>query len=87
MKPVSPIIPGVSLKETVYAANQPEYNPLPVFKDCEGTVLSRWHLSLRERLRVLFKGDVYLWVSTFNQPLQPLLMQVEPPEVGPECPL
>lgn len=84
MKPVSPIISGVELKEIVYAVNQPEYTPLPVFKDNDGTVLSRWHLSFKERLRVLFKGDVYLWVSTFNTPLQPLMMQVEVPKVQAE---
>lgn len=82
MKPVSPIIPGAQLIETVYAANQPEYNPLPVFKDADGTVLSRWHLSFKERIRVLFSGDVYLWMSTFNKPLQPVMMQVEPPQLS-----
>lgn len=84
MKPVSPIIPGAQLKETVYAKDQPQYNPLPVFKDDDGTVLSRWHLSFWERMRVLFKGDVYLWVSTFNHPLQPIMMQVTPPELSEE---
>lgn len=80
MRPVSPIIPGVELTETVYAANQPEYHPLPVFKNDDGTVLSRWHLSFWERVRVLLNGDVYLWVSTFNKPLQPVMMQVNAPK-------
>ena len=80
MKPVSPIIPGVDLPETVYAKDQPEYQPLPVFKNTDGTILTRWKLSFWERLKVLFSGDVYLFVMTFNKPLQPLQMQVEKPQ-------
>lgn len=81
MKPVSPIIPGESLPITVYAQNQPEYKPLPVWKDRDGAVLSRWRLSWRERLRVLFSGNVYLWMLTFNHPLQPIMLQVDKPQV------
>ena len=84
MKPVSPIIPGVKLPETVYAKDQPEYQPLPVFKIDDGTVLSRWKLSWRERLRALFQGDVYLFVCTFNAPLQPVMLQVERPQTAEE---
>lgn len=82
MKPVSPVIPGVELPETVYAKDQPEYQPLPVFREDDGTVLSRWHLTWRERLTVLFRGDIYLWISTFNKPLQPVLMDVERPKLS-----
>lgn len=81
MRPVLPIIPGEDLPTTVYAENQPEYKPLPVWKDSDGTVLSRWKLSWRERLRVLFSGDIYLWVSTFNHPLQPVTLQVDKPQM------
>jgi hypothetical protein len=82
MKPVSPVMPGYDLPETVYAKNQPEYQPLPVFKADDGTVLSRWHLGWGERLRVLLCGDVYLFVSTFNQALQPVMLQVQQPKMG-----
>src|SRR5262245_33924718 len=81
MKPVSPIVPGVDLPETLYAKDQPEYQSLPVFRQEDGTVLSRWHLTWWERMRVLCKGDIYLWVMTVNQPLQPVMLQVERPEV------
>ncbi len=80
MKPISPIIPGIKLPEVVYAKDQPEYQPLPVFKSEDGTVLSRWHLSWKERLVAFLKGDVYLFVSTFNNPLQPVFLQVTKPE-------
>jgi hypothetical protein len=80
-EPQSPIIPGVELPEIVYAKNQPEYRSLPVFRDNDGTVLTRWRLTWRERLLVLWRGDVYLFVSTFNKPLQPLMMEIERPKV------
>lgn len=84
MRPVSPIIPKVELPETVYAKDQPEYQPLPVWKAETGTTLSRWHLTFRERLIALLRGDVYLWIETFNHPLQPVMLQVERPEMESE---
>ena len=84
MKPVSPVIPGIELPETPIAEHQDEYETLPAFRfgDQEGTVLSRWHLSWLERLRVLLTGDVYLFTMTFNRPLQPVLLQVEKPAMS-----
>ena len=82
MRPSSPVLRGHELPETVYAKDQPEYEPLPVFRDDDGTVLSRWRLTWRERLRVLLTGDVYLFQMTFGQPLQPVMLQVEQPEVS-----
>ena len=79
--PVSPIIPGADLPETIYAKDQPQYQQLPVFRDIDGTVLSRWKLSWRERLQVLFYGNVYLWQMTFNQPLQPMSLEVDRPKL------
>lgn len=84
MRPVSPIIPGLELPEVVYAKDQPEYIPLPVYKapDSCGTVTSRWKLTWRERLRVLWYGDLYLQTLTFNGPLAPIRPGVKPPYVG-----
>lgn len=82
MKPVSPIVPGADLPVCTYAKDQKEYTPLPVWKDEDGTVLSRWRCSWRERLRILLTGDVYLWMLTFNQPLQPVTMQTEKPKIA-----
>lgn len=62
-----------------YAENQPEYLPLPVFKATDGTVVSCWKLSWRERIKILFTGKMWSFVLTFNQPLQPQLMQIEKP--------
>ena len=79
MEPARPVVPGVKLPEAVYAEHQPEYKPLPCYRDPTGWILTRWHMSLRERITALFLGDVYLYVHTFNQPLQPLKLQVERP--------
>jgi len=56
-----------------YAENQEEYNPLPVFKNKspQGEVISCWKLSFWERVRVLFKGEIWLMMLTFNKPLTP----------------
>lgn len=87
MKPSSPIIPGQQLPETIYAKDQPQYLPLPVWRDTDGAVLSRWHCTWRERLRILITGDVYLWQLTFNQPLQPVNVEAEAPEMNKRKPL
>lgn len=76
MKPVSPIIKGYEDHEVVYARNQPQYLPLPVLP-IEDSLLSRWKLSWSERIAVLFGRDLYLYVTTFGQPLQPLLPTFE----------
>ena len=81
MKPSSPVVPGSSLPETVFAKDQPEYEPLPVFKFDDGAVLSRWRLTFWERLRVLWFGDVYLWQLTFNRPLQPVMLEAKRPDL------
>lgn len=81
MTPVTPIVPGEDLDVTVYAKNQPQYQPLPVWLDLDGATLSRWRLTWWERLCVLVTGDVYLWVLTFNKPLQPVKLQVFKPKV------
>jgi len=72
---------GIPLVEFVYAKNQPEYIPLPVVKERNGVVTSRWKLTWKEMLSVLFHGSIYLQVMTFNKPLQPMSMSVSPPNI------
>lgn len=79
-KPVSPIVPGLELPETVYAKDQPEYEPLPVFRQDNGIVLSRWKLTWRERWLAFWRGDVYLFCWTLNHPLQPVAIEIERPK-------
>jgi hypothetical protein len=57
----------------VYAEDQPEYLPLPVFKNNspQGECVSCWKLSFRERLRILWTGKLWVSLMTFNKPLTP----------------
>ena len=57
----------------IYAENQPEYQPLPAYKNKSdlGEVVSCWEMSFRERLKVLFTGKVYVSLLSFNMPLTP----------------
>lgn len=56
-----------------FAKDQPEYQPLPAFKNDspQGEVVSCWQLSLRERVRILFTGKLWVSLLTFNKPLTP----------------
>lgn len=85
MKPASPVIPGVDLEEVVYANDQPQYQPLPCFKCLDGKILTRWTLSEEEKRLVLEQGYIYLAVSTFNEPLQPVYLSARPPDVVEYC--
>lgn len=89
MKPASPVIKGYGDQETVYGASQSQYEPLPALRvsfDGIPTVISRWRLSWRERLRVFFTGSVWLGQMTFGDPLQPVQLMAKPPQVAPPGP-
>lgn len=57
----------------VYAENQPEYIPLPVYRSPSGECISCWHIPLWERIKLIFTGKMWISQLTFNQPLQPIL--------------
>ncbi len=77
MNATSPVL-SIELQpeEIVYAKDQPEYKPLPVLRSPSGIVLSRWRLTDAERAAIANGADVLLSVWTFNNPLQPLLIEV-----------
>lgn len=84
MKPISPVLPtkeGKRLPEMTFAEGQSQYENLPAIRFEDGTVLTRWKLTFWERLRVLLFGNVYLQLLTFNRALQPIVLQVDPPEL------
>ena len=66
----------------VFAANQPEYEPLPAeYRGGQsGEILTCWELSVEEIKRIQETGKIWLGVLTFGQPLQPLILSVEKPE-------
>lgn len=82
MTPVSPALPShPELPEIVFAKDQPQYQPLPAYRDPNGVVVSRWRLTWRERLRIFLRGNLWLQLHTFNQPLTPSMLTVSEPEV------
>lgn len=58
-----------------FAENQEEYGNLPAFNDGAGSVISCWGVTVWERLMILLFGKIYLHVSTFNKPLQPVYIE------------
>ena len=83
MEAVKPDING--FPEMLCGATQEEYNTLPatLAYDADGNfiLVTRWKLSPDERAAVAAGGDVYLTVLTFGQPLQPVMLGTEPPEM------
>ena len=65
----------------VFAKDQPEYFPLPSFRDEFGGVVTCWRLSIKERIKMLFSGRLWIATQTFNKPLQPIFLSVDKSEV------
>lgn len=63
----------------IFAKNQPEYLQLPVHKNTEGLVTSCWEFTFKERIKILFGGNLFIQNSTFNKPLQPQLPRLDNP--------
>ncbi len=61
----------------VFAEDQPEYIPLPVYKEDNGQVTSVWKLSDDEREQIASGGFICLRQCTFNQALQPINLWVD----------
>ncbi len=77
MEPVSPVLTEEFVpNEVVYAKDQPEYMPLPVLRSPNGMVMSRWKLSESEREAIAAGADIFLSLWTFNQPLQPICIEI-----------
>jgi hypothetical protein len=67
-------------RKVVYAKDQPEYLPLPALVTPDGRVTSRWKLEPNDLLLIQNGVDVYLTIHTFGGPLQPLQLQIGPPD-------
>jgi len=88
VKPETPVVKGFEDLERVYAKDQPEYIPLPCLPvnetDGTGTIIERWSFTWRERLAIFFGRDLFVQVMTFEKPLQPIHLSIEPPKVSRE---
>lgn len=66
----------------VFGADQPEYIPLPAFYDKEnGEVVTCWKITPEELEQIKKTGVVWLSIMTFNQPLMPVLLSANEPEM------
>jgi len=67
----------------VFAKDQLEYLQLPAYVDeksiIAGRVVCCWHLSLKERVLILFKGIIWQEMLTFKHPVQPQRLTVKKP--------
>lgn len=68
---------------STFAEDQPGVNPLPAFRNPspQGEVVSCWELTDEEKQRVQETGEIWVVVTTFNQPLQPMYLAAKREEV------
>ncbi len=81
MQAVSPVLKNYRMPEIEIGKGQKGYIPLPaiISRDAYGKVTTRWYLTWRERLLVLFTGSVYMQVLQGREKTHPVkLMVVEP---------
>ena len=79
MTPISPVLaPEFAAAERVYAADQPEYSPLPVIRNSAGVVLSRWKLTDEERKAVVEGAETagHLFITTMESGLLKTLVSL-----------
>lgn len=67
----------------VISENQTQYLPLPVLSknNQEGEVICCWNLSLKERIKLLLTGKLWVSFLTFKRPLQPSYFTVNKEEL------
>lgn len=72
-------------QNVIFAKNQPEYIPLPAYRDNKygGRIFHCWKLSFKERFKILFTGKLWINVLNFKQAPQPIKPMVENPFKGP----
>ena len=61
-----------------YAKDQPQYQPIPVFEDSSpnGTIVSCWELTWKEKLKIIFTGKIWMGLMCFHKPLTPSILSV-----------
>ena len=82
MTPVEPTYCPDGAARLIFAKDQPEYLPLPATRTPEGVVCTEWEPTADELEALLTGGRVRILLHTFNQPLQPLRVEVTEPECG-----
>lgn len=82
MTPMKKIVPGFNIPVVEFAKDQPEYITLPAVRLPDGTVVTRWSLTWKERLLIAIGGSIWLSIQTFNRPLQPVKLDARCPIMG-----
>lgn len=74
----------VAGRKVIIAEHQAGVRPLPgwALEDGRGNLLTRWHLTELERQRIIDGDDIWLLISTFGKPLQPLAMATKASELA-----
>jgi len=68
-------------QNVVWAKNQPPLLPLPAYSDKTMTV-TKWRLSWRERVKILWTGTLWFQQRNLGKPLQAQLPTVDYPFVA-----
>jgi hypothetical protein len=65
----------------VFAKDQKPYLPLPAYQDDlqGGRIFHCWKLTIKERIKILFTGKLWINVLNFKQPPQPIKPMVDSP--------
>lgn len=63
-------------RKVTFAKHQPEYLPLPGVISDDGCLYTEWKPDEAELARLVAGEAVRLWIWTFNQPLQPVMLTV-----------
>ena len=85
MKPVSPVIEGMEMHEIKIAEHQEEFRTLPAIPADNGNrMISRFELSTEEIEKIIETKSIYFSQWTGGRPMQPVLLEVDAPELSVE---
>lgn len=74
IKPESYLEGGHSI---IYGQDQPDdYDPLQAIVNSSGEVITEWEFTAEELTRIMLGGKLKLTIHTFNQPLQPIRLDI-----------
>lgn len=82
MNPVEPSVIPEGSKRVVFAKDQPQYKKLPATISVDGVVITYWEPTAEELQALFIGGQVRIMIHTFNQPLQPIKVEVVEQECG-----
>jgi hypothetical protein len=73
---VEQLVDGITARAVTFAADQPEYAPLPALVFPDGSVLTEWTFTEEERTLIARGENLRLWIWPFGCPLQPVALVI-----------